>query len=564
MYVDRIITKKPNGKEYRQYLLRTSRREGKKTIKTTIQNITPWGVDVCEAIKIALKHTNNIHEIIERYQDAKADETRTVPIPEIGKSIGAVWLLHHIARRIGLIDAIGDTKEGRLALWQVIARTLDQGSRLSSARIAKRKHEVDFLNLGWFDEDILYQNLDWIKEHQARIENALYKKRCGTTPCKLFLYDVTSSYFEGVKNELADFGYNRDKKRGKKQIVIGLLCDDAGIPVSVEVFKGNTNDLKTFHSQVRKVSERFPVEDIVFVGDRGMIKSPQQKQLKEAKFDFITALTKPQIETLIKNGVIDLESFKEDVSEVVLKNGKRYVLKKNPVRAKEIAASRSSKLTSLNAYLAKKNLYLHEHPKASVKKALKHIKAYVKKLKISTWIDIESDEMSRRISLKTEEAKLKEISLLDGCYCLVTSVDATKSDKETVHSRYKDLSMVEHAFRTCKTGHLELRPIHVRKEGRTRAHVFVVMLSYLLVRELREAWRQIDITVEEGLDLLTTLCVLKYKLGGDKELHQLPERSKDMIALYAALKVPKPEILLGGKTIADSTKKLPSRRKPRK
>lgn len=172
--------------------------------------------------------------------------------------------------------------------------------------------------------------------------------------------------------------------------------------------------------------------------------------------------------------------------------------------------------------------------------------------------------MSRKISLKVNEEKFKQTSLLDGCYCLVTSVDATKSDKETVHSRYKDLAMVEHAFRTGKTGHLELRPIHVRKEGRTRAHVFVVMLSYLIVRELREAWHQIDITVEEGLDLLTTLCTLKYKRGGDKELHQIPGVPKTIADLYESLEVSPPKIIPGGKTIVDSTKKLPSRRKTRK
>ena len=214
--------------------------------------------------------------------------------------------------------------------------------------------ETDFLRLGKFSENDLYKNLDWIAGHQHEIENTLYKRRHGSKPCRLFLYDVTSSYFEGVENELANYGYNRDKKRGKMQIVIGLLCDEEGVPLAVEVFEGNTGDVQTFHSQIRKVADRFHVKQVVFVGDRGMIKSAQQQELTEEGFGFITALTKPQIETLIHRGDIQLELFDEDVSEVALDNGKRYILRRNPVRAEEIAASRTSKLQSLRDFVAKK------------------------------------------------------------------------------------------------------------------------------------------------------------------------------------------------------------------
>ncbi|MDR1384392.1 MAG: hypothetical protein LBJ67_11215, partial [Planctomycetaceae bacterium] len=131
--------------------------------------------------------------------------------PEIvqGKSIGAVGLLYFLAKQLGLVDALGDSREGRLALWQVLARTIDQGSRLSATRLA-RNHEIDFLELGKFDEDSLYANLDWLAQRQAEIETRLYNQCYDQSPCSLFLYDVTSSYFEGVHNELAAFGYNRD------------------------------------------------------------------------------------------------------------------------------------------------------------------------------------------------------------------------------------------------------------------------------------------------------------------------------------------------------------------
>ena len=335
MYVDKCTTRGTGGKTFTRYLLRESKRQGKQTIKTTILNITPWGEQTCEAIRFALKYQHRLSEIGIEPTDYRSMINDLQVMQE--KPVGTVWLLHQMAMRNGLLGALGDSPQGRLALWQVMARVIDQGSRLSAVRLA-REYETDFLRLGTFTENDLYKNLDWLAANQHRIENSLYKKRHGNRPCKLFLYDVTSSYFEGVENELANYGYNRDKKRGKMQIVVGLLCDEDGIPVSVEVFEGNTNDVKTLHSQVRKVADRFQVEQVVFVGDRGMIKSAQQQELTEEGFGFITALTKPQIKTLLAQGTVQLELFDEKISEVVLENGTRYVLRRNPVRAEEITA----------------------------------------------------------------------------------------------------------------------------------------------------------------------------------------------------------------------------------
>jgi hypothetical protein len=314
MFVDQCTTI-VNGKSHTRYLLRESRREGKKTFKTTILNITPWGKEFCEALKFFLKNRHRLHEV--GLEPAHLGSLAGRIQLTQDKPIGDIWLIYQLALKNGLLHVLGDTPEGRLALWQVIARTLDQGSRLSAVRFAKNR-ETDFLRLGELTEDDLYNNLDWIAANQHRIEEALYNRRHGNKPCKLFLYDVTSSYFEGVNNELANYGYNRDQKKGKKQIVVGLLCDDDGIPIAVEVFEGNTNDTKTFHSQVRKVADRFQVKQVVFVGDRGMIKSTQQKELTDNDFDFISAVTKPQIEKLIDSGDIQLELFDESISEVVL------------------------------------------------------------------------------------------------------------------------------------------------------------------------------------------------------------------------------------------------------
>lgn len=560
MYVDRIRHRSASGKITVQYLLRTSHREGKKTIKTTLLNITPWGEEVCEAIALALKHKSDITEIVEQYQAAQKNGPSEVPFTKQGKSIGSVWLLEQLAVKLGIVDALGDSPESRLALWQILARTIDQGSRLSAVRMA-RTYEIDFLCLGPFSEDDLYKNLDWIAKNQDRIEDALYKKRHGDKPCQLFLYDVTSSYFEGVKNELARFGYNRDKKKGKMQIVVGLLCDEDGEPVSVEVFQGNTNDVKTLHSQIQKVAKRFHVKQVVFVGDRGMIKTAQQEELRAKDYDFITALTRPQIESLLRRGSIQLEFFDETIHEVVLDDGARYVMKRNPVRAAEIASSRRSKLYRLEQFLSGRNAYLKEHPKARTETAYKHAVLRAKRLKIDSWTKIEVDEAGRSVRVVVDDDMLNEVSRLDGCYCLTTSVDREEMDKESVHASYKDLAMVENAFRTCKTGQLELRPIYVRKEGRTRAHVFVVMLSYLLVRKLREDWKGLDMTVEEGLELLSRLATVHVGIGEGKVMHAVPKPNKSTQQLFDLAGIASPEILPGGKTIAASKRKLTERRK---
>jgi transposase len=211
-------------------------------------------------------------------------------------------------------------------------------------RLAKTTAAADIVGIQQgFCEDHLYENLSWLADNQEKIEKRLFTFRRGQSTPELFLYDVTSSYLEGDQNELADWGYNRDKKRGKKQIVIGLLCDEQGEPVSVEVFTGNTADLQTFGAQVQKVAERFGCRRVTIVGDRGMIKSAQIQDLKSVGFHYITAITKAQIRSLIKTGVFQLELFDDQLCEIQ-DGGVRYVLRRNPVRATEMAVSRTSEL----------------------------------------------------------------------------------------------------------------------------------------------------------------------------------------------------------------------------
>src|SRR5262252_8090365 len=277
MYIDTSrITR--GGKTYTRHLLRESYRAHGKVLHRTIANVSHCSEAEIEALRLALRHKGEL-EHLRTIQDA-------ITLKQ-GLSFGAVWTVYHVARRLGIEKALGTTREGKLALWQVIARVIDQGSRLSAVRLAMAHAACDGLGLETFDEDALYENLDWLAGAQAAIEDRLYAQRTKTQPINLFLYDVTSRYLEGTQNALAAFGYNRDGKKGTRQIVIGFLCDEDGHPVSIEVFPGNTQDPRTVAAQLEKLKTRFGVTDITFVGDRGMIKGQQIEDLTQQGFHYL-------------------------------------------------------------------------------------------------------------------------------------------------------------------------------------------------------------------------------------------------------------------------------------
>src|ERR687885_482438 len=548
MYVDTShITR--GGKTYTRHLLRESYRANGKVLHRTIANLSQCSAAEIEAIRLALRHKEEL-EHLGPLQDA-------ITLKQ-GMSFGAVWTVYQVARRLGIEKALGTTRDGKLALWQVIARVIDQGSRLSAVRLAMSHAACDVLGLDAFDEDALYENLDWLAGIQASVEDKLFAQRIKTKPVSLFLYDVTSSYLEGTQNAFAAFGYNRDGKKGKRQIVIGLLCDEDGHPVSIEVFPGNTQDPHTFAAQINKVKARFGVTAITFVGDRGMIKGQQIEDLVKQGCHYITAITKPQIEKLLRQGTFQMDLFDQELAEVLADEGIRYVLRRNPVRAQEVRDTRHAKLATLQAQVAKQNQYLTDHPRAKAQGALQKLVARAAKLRIADWVELTLEE--RALMLTLNEDAQQEAAKLDGCYVLKTDLTPQQANKELVHDRYKDLASVEQAFRTCKTAHLEVRPIFVRREARTRAHAFVVMLAYQIIQYLTACWSPLDITVEEGLHALTRLCLVEVAPQHAASYHCIPT-PRDAIAhlLHSAdIKLPKAFVLSG--TRVSTKKKLQSER----
>ncbi len=560
-------------------LLRESYREGKSVKKRTIANLSACSKRELDAIELALQHKDKLEDLLATI-NLKQEIIQ-------GPSFGAVFVINEIAKELGIVDALGNSRDGRLALWQVIARVIDQGSRLSAVRLAKSHTTCELLKLDSFNEDDLYRNLNWLHKNQTTIEDKLFsKQKTEKENSSLFLYDVTSSYFEGECNELAAFGYNRDGKKGKRQIVIGLLCNSNGDPVSIEVFPGNTQDPKTVSSQLRKLTERFKAKAITFVGDRGMIKSEQKKEilsLVPGQSHYITAITKPQIKKLIKDGTLQMSLFDTKLAEITItvdskddleatgepeekeeeKETKericRYIMRKNPIREKEIKTVRAEKLQVIEQAVIKQNEYLQNHPMATVDVALKRLLIKAQNLKIDHLIKYSIDKESKTIQIQIDEEALADDSKLDGCYVIETDIPSQDIDKEIIHTRYKDLARVETAFRKSKTVDLELRPIYLRAEERTRAHALVVMLAYMILKELEFRWVNIEKTSLEAIQELTTLCV--YRTNILTTMYQIPKPRESIETLLEAAKIKLPQIIKKSDVIVDTRKKLTSERK---
>jgi hypothetical protein len=289
-----------------------------------------------------------------------------------------------------------------------------------------------------------------------------------------------------------------------------------------------------------------------------MIKSQQIADLAKQGFHYITAITKPQIDKLLRIGTFQLELFEQELAEVLADEGVRYVLRRNPVRAQEVRENRQAKLATLQALVAKHNHYLTEHPRAKAQGAWQKLVARAQTLRLSDWVELTVEE--RAVTLTVNANAQQEAAKLDGCYVLKTDLTPHQAPKELVHDRYKDLASVEHAFRTCKTAHLEVRPIFLRREARTRAHAFVVMLAYQIIRYLASCWNAFDVTVTEGLHALTTLCLVEVAPQHAPSYHCIPTPRDAIARLLHSADITLPKVFSLSGTQVSTKKKLQSER----
>jgi transposase len=476
----------PNRKSHPTILIRQSYREDGKVKKRTIANITHLPPEVIDGIRVLLRGGLAVRSL-EALEDFELLRSR--PHGHVAAVLGAL-------RRIGLPNIIYSRpcQERDLTVAMIVARIIEPSSKLATARQLDQ-HTLsntlgELLNLQAADEDELYDAMDWLLKRQEQIEAKLAKRHL-SEGC-LVLYDVTSTYFEGRKCPLAKLGHSKDGKRDKLQIVFGLLCSGDGCPVAVEVFEGNTSDAATLAPQVKKVRERFGIQRVVWVGDRGMITDARiRDDLRDVEgLDWITALRAPQIRALVQTGSLQLSLFDEqDLAEIRDENypGERLIACKNPFLAEERARKREDLLLATEADLDKIVAATHrqKRPLKGRDKIGLRVGKVMDRFKMAKHFGITISDDSFAYERKVEAIAAE--AALDGIYIVRTSVPAEALDAEQTVEAYKSLSQVERAFRSYKTVDLKVRPIFHRLADRVRAHVFLCMLAYYVEWHMREA-----------------------------------------------------------------------------
>jgi DDE family transposase len=480
MYVAMI----PNRGSPPAILLREGYRENGKTKNRTLANLSRWPAERIDQLRAVLRG--------ERLLPASQSVQITRALPH-----GHVLAALSTARRIEL-DALlprrAAQRRRELAFALVIARLLDPAAKLATARMldpATASHSLgEVLGLGSVTAREVYATLDWLGSEQGFIEASLARRhlRNGT----LLLYDVTSTYLEGRCCELARYGYSRDHRRDRPQLVIGLMCAADGCPVAVEVFEGNIADPMTLSAQIDKLKQRFKLHRVVMVGDRGLLTEARiTETLRPAGLDWITALRAPAIKALTTDdGPLQLSLFDHrDMAEITSPDypGERLVVCRNPLLAEERARKRDELLAATEKDLARIQARVQRlrnplHGAAAIGQALGTVFGLRKVAKhfITTITD-------HSFSFTRNQAAIAAEAALDGIYVVRTNLPAAQADAAATVRAYKSLAGVEHAFRSMKTVDLELRPVFHWTAPRVRAHVLLCMLAYYLEWHMRQS-----------------------------------------------------------------------------
>lgn len=481
MYIESV----PNRNSPPCILLRESRREGRKVVKRTLLNLTSWPSELVEDFRRLLKGGKVVDELSKAFE-----VVRSLPHGHVA----AVW---GTLRKIGLLALLGrrPSRRRNLAAAMIAARLLEPRSKLATARGLDPETCTNTLGrvagvVEGATAEELYAALDWLLSRQPFIEKKLADLHLAEG--SLILYDLTSTYFEGRHCPLARLGYSRDGKKGKLQIVVGLICNQKGCPVAVEVFEGNTADPSTLQSQIHKIRRRFGLQRVVVVGDRGLITSARiREDLKaEEGIGWITALRAPQIARLLDQGLLQSSLFDErDLAEITTDDfpGERLVVCRNPLLAEQRARKRAELLEATEAELSK-IVQAVERPKRALRgKAKIGLRAgkVLNKFKMGKHFELEIGEDFFRFRRK--QSQIEREASLDGIYVVRTSVTADQMSADQVVGCYKGLSVVERAFRCSKTVDLKLRPIYHRLPDRVRAHVFLCMLAYYVEWHMRQS-----------------------------------------------------------------------------
>jgi len=477
MYIESV----PNRNSPPAILLRESYRDGGKIKKRTIANLSDWPSEIVEGLRTLLKGGK-----VAPAEQETIIVRRSLPHGHVAAVLGTL-------RSIGLDRVLGPPRHRcrDLVIAMIVARLIAPASKLATARmldpLTAASSLGDVLSLGAVDEDELYVALDWLGERQEAIEKALARQHLhhGT----LVLYDVSSSYLEGRCCELAQLGYNRDGKKGKLQIVYGLLCAPDGCPVAIEVFEGSTGDPRTLAVQIDKVKKRFALAHVVVVGDRGMITQARiDAEIAPAGLDWITALRAPAIRALVEAGTLQMSLFDQrDMAAITSPDypGERLIICRNADLARERARKRQELLAATEqdlAVIAAAVGRTRKPLRGEAEIALK-VGAVVNRHKVAKHFELTIGEASFAFHRKTEAIAAE--AALDGVYVVRTSLPKKVLDDAAAVGSYKSLARVERAFRSLKTVDIHLRPIFHWSAPRVRAHVLLCMLAYHVEHHMR-------------------------------------------------------------------------------
>jgi hypothetical protein len=479
MYIETV----PNRNSRPAILLREGWREGRRTRKRTLANLTDWPAVQVEALRAVLKGD---YQLLAPAPGFSIERTR--PHGHVAAVVGTLRQL-----RLEALLGAQHCAERDAVIAMIAARILQPRSKLATVRELRTATLAstlgELLNLSDCDEELLYRAMDWLLPRQERIERSLAKRHLqdGT----LALYDVSSTYFEGRHCPLARYGYSRDGKRDKLQITFGLLTNAEGCPVAVEVFEGNTADPHTVNSVIGKLRERFALKRVVLVGDRGMLTSARiRDELQPADgLDWITALRAPQIQQLLAAGNLQLSLFDQrelaEISDPAYP-GERLVACRNPLLAEQRARKRSELLAAteraLNDIAAATQR--PRKPLQGKDRIALRVGGVLDRYKMRKHFQLTIEDTN--FSFTRDEESIAREAALDGIYVIRTSVSATALSADEAVRSYKRLAQVERAFRSLKSVDLKVRPIHHRLEQRVRAHILLCMLAYYVEWHMRQ------------------------------------------------------------------------------
>ena len=480
-----VVTTKRTYKDkvYCSHLLRRSYREDGKVKNETLGNLSHLPEPLIDIIRRSLQGQTFVP------LEATFQITRS-------RAHGHVQAISSAMQRLGLSSLIGSTpcRERDLVLAMVASRIAFADTKLATTRRWHTCTLAEDFGVADADEDDLYAAMDWLLTRQDAIQAKLAARHLSTGG--LVLYDLSSSYFEGSTCPLARRGYSRDGKPGTLQVNYGLLTDVRGCPVAVSVFEGNTADSKTFMPAVQRVREDFGVQQVVMVGDRGMVSQKAIDELRQSDgMGWITALKSVSIRALVEQGQLQLGLFDErNLLELESPDypGERLVACRNDALAKLRAHKREELLKATEASLLEVKASvdaakLHGQDKIGVR-----LGKIINKHKVAKHFELTITDAS--LAWTRRQDNIDAEAALDGLYIIRTSVSAAQMDAPTCVRNYKSLANVERAFRSLKTVDLKVRPIHHRLENRVRSHIFLCMLAYYVEWHMRQAWAPLTFT----------------------------------------------------------------------